>query len=126
MVVGRDRRDLRVGHRDLRVERSELQVLLVLLGAVVPPGEREDERVLALDLAQAAQGPGVIGQLVVGERAAGCDIGTHGVTPLSVVDASAPHRSSRRPGAASTSWEASGARAHLATGPWRDQGGSRV
>ena len=35
VVVGRDRGDLGVRHRDLRVERCELQMLLVLLGAVV-------------------------------------------------------------------------------------------
>ena len=33
--VGRDRGDLGVRHRDLRVERGELEVLLVLLRAVV-------------------------------------------------------------------------------------------
>src|SRR5215472_5175139 len=33
VVVCRDRDDLRVGHRDLRVERRQLQVLLVVLGA---------------------------------------------------------------------------------------------
>ena len=59
-------------------------MLLVLLGAVVPAGEGEDERVVALDLAEAAHSVHVIGQLVVGKSAAGCDVGTHGGTPLSV------------------------------------------
>ena len=52
VVVRRDRGDLRVGDRDLRVERGELQVLLVLLRAVVAAREREDQRVLALQLAE--------------------------------------------------------------------------
>jgi hypothetical protein len=56
VVVGRDRGDLRVGHRDLRVERGELQVLLVLLRAVVAAREREDQRVVALQLAELARG----------------------------------------------------------------------
>src|SRR3954465_13821397 len=34
--VGRDRGDLGVAHGDLRIERGELEVLLVLLRAVVP------------------------------------------------------------------------------------------
>jgi hypothetical protein len=36
MVVGRDRGDPGVGDGDLRIERGELEVLLVLLRAVVP------------------------------------------------------------------------------------------
>ena len=55
MVVGRDRGDLGVGDGDLRVERRELEVLLVLLGAVVAAGERQDQRVVALDLAEPAR-----------------------------------------------------------------------
>ena len=52
MGVGRDRDDLRVGHRDLRVESGELQVLLVLLRAVVAAREREDQGIVALQLAE--------------------------------------------------------------------------
>ena len=77
MGVGRDGGDLRVGHRDLGVVRGELEVLLVLLGAVVPAREREDQRVVALDLAELSTSVLVIGQLVVGEGAAGDDVATH-------------------------------------------------
>ena len=77
MVVGRDRGDLGVGHGDLRVERGELQMLLVLLRAVVAAREREDQRVVALQLAELARRVRVVGQLVVGKRAAGHDVGTH-------------------------------------------------
>ena len=52
--VGRDRGDLGVGHGDLRIVRGELEVLLVLLRAVVAAREREDQRVVALDLAELA------------------------------------------------------------------------
>ena len=52
VVVGRDRGDLGVGHGDLRIERGELQVLLVLLRAVVAAREREDQRIVALQLAE--------------------------------------------------------------------------
>ena len=52
VLVGRDRDDPGVGHRDLRLERRQLQVLLVLLRAVVTAGEREDHRVVALQLAE--------------------------------------------------------------------------
>src|SRR5215211_2680375 len=47
MVVGCDRGDLGVGDGDLRIVRGELEVLLVLLGAVVAARERQDERVVA-------------------------------------------------------------------------------
>src|SRR5437667_2991355 len=77
MVVGRDRRDLRVGHRDLRVERGELQVLLVFLGAVMTSSEGEDHRVLALQLAQLSHGVRVVRQLVVGKHCAGNDVWSH-------------------------------------------------
>ena len=43
-------------------------MLLVLLRAVVAAREREDQRVLALQLAQLARRVRVIGQLVVGKR----------------------------------------------------------
>ena len=82
VLVGRDRDDLRVGHGDLRLERRQLEVLLVLLRAVVAAREREDHRIGALQLAELARGVGVIGQLVVGERAAGCDVGAHGTSPF--------------------------------------------
>jgi hypothetical protein len=39
MVVGRDRDDLGVGDRDLRIVRRELQVLMVLFRTVVATGE---------------------------------------------------------------------------------------
>ena len=78
VLVGRDRDDLGVGHGDLRVERGELEVLLVLLRAVVAAREREDQRVVALELAEPPGDVRVVGQLVVGERAAGGDVGAHG------------------------------------------------
>ena len=52
MLVGRDRGDLRVGDGDLRIERGELEVLLVLLRAVVAAREREDQGIVALQLAE--------------------------------------------------------------------------
>ena len=78
MGVGRDRGDLRVGDCDLGVVGGELEVLLVLLWAVVPAREREDQGVLALDLAELSSNALVIGQLVVGEGAAGGDVAAHG------------------------------------------------
>src|SRR4051812_11058005 len=53
MVVGRNRRDLRVGDRYLWVERREFQMLLVFLGAVMASSEREDHRVFTLQLTEA-------------------------------------------------------------------------
>src|ERR1700722_5932271 len=41
VIVGGDRGDLSVRHCDLRVERSEFQVLLVLLGAIVAARQRK-------------------------------------------------------------------------------------
>jgi hypothetical protein len=76
MVIGRDRRDPRVGDVDLRIERGELEVLLMLLGAVVPAREREDHGIVALELAQAPWNPFVIGQRVVRELAARGDVGS--------------------------------------------------
>ena len=57
MVVGGDRDDLGVRHGDLRIERGELQMLLVLLWTVVAAREREDQRIVALQLAELAQLP---------------------------------------------------------------------
>ena len=66
-----DRGDLGVRHGDLRVERGEIQMLLVLLRAVVAPREREDQRVVALELAEFARCIGVIGELVIRKDAPG-------------------------------------------------------
>ena len=68
VVVGRDRSDLGIGDPDLRVERGEL--LLVLFRAVVAAREREDQWVVALQLAEPAHGFGVVRQLAVGKDAA--------------------------------------------------------
>ena len=54
-------------------------MLLVLLRAVVAACEREDQRVVALQLAEPSLLLGVIGQLVVRKYAARHDVGTHGV-----------------------------------------------
>ena len=55
VIVGGDRDDLSVRHGDLRVERGEFQMLLVLFRAIVAAREREDQRVVALEFAQFAQ-----------------------------------------------------------------------
>src|SRR6185312_7251506 len=52
-------------------------MLLVLFRAIVAAGEREDQRVVALQLAEPAHGIGVVGQLVVGKDPARHDVGTH-------------------------------------------------
>jgi hypothetical protein len=80
VLVGGDRDDLGVGHRDLREVGGQLEVLLVLLGAVVAAREQEDQRVAALELAEPANGGSVVGQRVIREDAAGDDVGTHGMT----------------------------------------------
>jgi hypothetical protein len=78
-AVGGDGDDLGVGDGDLRVVGGQLEVLLVVLRAVAAAREYEDHRVGPLQLAQPPPGLGVVGQLVVGEDPAGCDVGTHGV-----------------------------------------------
>src|SRR5215210_5391695 len=85
MDVGGDRGHLGVGHGELGIERGELEMLLVLPRAVVAMREREDQRIVALQLAETPEGPRVIGQLVVRERAAGCDIGAHQSTSTGFV-----------------------------------------
>src|SRR5215203_4734122 len=82
MLVGRDRGDLGVGDGDLRIVGGELEVLLVLLGAVVATREREDQGIVALKLAEPPGDVRMIGQLVVRERAAGRDAGAHRGSPL--------------------------------------------
>src|SRR5579862_8205166 len=77
VIVGGDRGDLSVRHRNLRVEGGEFQMLLVLLRAIVPPRKREDQRIIALQFAQLAQRFSVIGQFVVGENASGGNVRTH-------------------------------------------------
>ena len=78
MVVGGNGDDLGVGDVDLGVVGGQLEVLLVLLRAVVAAREREYQRVAALELAEPADGAGVVGQRVIGEYIAGDDVGTHG------------------------------------------------
>src|SRR3954447_20883560 len=84
VVVSRDRDDLGVGNRDPRLECRQFEVLLVLLRAVVPARQREDQRVAALDLAERADVAFVIGQRVIREDAAGDDVRAHGDACLSV------------------------------------------
>src|ERR1700757_1347189 len=77
VIVGGDRGDLSVRHRNLRVEGGEFQMLLVLLRAIVPARKREDQRIVALQFAELAQRFSVIGQFVVGENASGGNVRTH-------------------------------------------------
>ena len=78
VVVGGDGDDLGVADGHLRIVRRQLEVLLVLLRAVVAPGQGEDQGVVALELTELALRVGVIGQGVVGEGATGPDVGSHG------------------------------------------------
>ena len=66
----------------------QLQVLLVLLGAVVAAREGKDQRVFPLQLAQPAGRARVIGQLVVRKAAPG--IGAHGCSLIVQVGSSVP------------------------------------
>src|ERR1700687_2734058 len=84
VIVGGDRGDLSVRHRDLRVERGEFQMLLMFLRAIVAAREGEDQRIIALEFAEFTQCARVIGQFVVGEDTSGRDIRAHGWTPLLV------------------------------------------
>src|ERR1700756_3310084 len=77
VIVGGDRSDLSVRHRNLRVEGGEFQMLLVLLRAIVPARKRKDQRIIALQLAELAQFARVIRQLVVGKNASGDNVRTH-------------------------------------------------
>jgi hypothetical protein len=87
VIVGGDRGDLGVRHRDLRVKRCEFRMLLVVLWAKVAARKRKDERIIALQLAELAQFARVIGQFVVGENASGRDIRTHDwIPPVSLKD----------------------------------------
>src|ERR1700689_1178542 len=81
VIVSGNRDDLRVRDSNLRVERGEFQMLPMLLGAIVAARQSEDERVIALQRAEIAQGARVIGQFVVRENASGHDIRTHDWTP---------------------------------------------
>jgi hypothetical protein len=72
--VGRDRDDPGVGHGDLRIGGRELEVLLVLLRAEVTARERQDQGIVALQIAEAPRHALLVGQLVVRERAAGHDV----------------------------------------------------
>jgi hypothetical protein len=74
---------LGVGHGDPRIERGEVQVLLVLLRAVVTARQREDQWIVALQLAELSGDALMVRQLVIGERGAGLDVGAYGRTPFS-------------------------------------------
>jgi hypothetical protein len=77
VVVGGDRDDLRVRHRELLLERGQIEVLLMLLRAVMAAHEGKDHRITALQFAQRDLGAGVIGQHVIGEDTAGDYVGAH-------------------------------------------------
>jgi hypothetical protein len=74
VLLGGDRDDLGVGDGDLRVVGGQLQVLLVLFGAVMAAGQGEDQRIAVLQLAERADGAGMVGQRVIGEDPAGDDV----------------------------------------------------
>src|SRR5271166_3591738 len=80
MVVGGDSGDLGVGHRDLRVVGRQLEVLLVLFGAVVAARQGEDQRIAALKLAELAHRTGVVRESVIRKDAARSDVRTHRMT----------------------------------------------
>jgi hypothetical protein len=61
VVVGRDGDHLGVGHRDLRVERRELEVLLVLFRSEVAAREHYDQGIVALQLTERAADLLVVG-----------------------------------------------------------------
>lgn len=54
VIVSSDRRDLRVGHGDFRVEPGELQMLLVLLWAVMAASQRQNQRIVTLQFTELA------------------------------------------------------------------------
>src|SRR5271166_5585743 len=80
MVVGGDSGDLGVGHRDLRVVGRQLEVLLVLFGAVVAARQGEDQRIAALKLAERTHRAGVVRESIIGEDSARSDVRTHRMT----------------------------------------------
>jgi len=47
-VLRRDGHDGRIGHGDFRVEGGEIEVLLILFGAIMPAREYQNHRVHAL------------------------------------------------------------------------------
>src|SRR5262249_53071014 len=81
VVVSGDRDDPRVSDSDLGIKCCELQMLLMLLRAVVTPRECENQRILALHLAEPPQSARIIGQFVVGKNTSGHDIRAHGKHP---------------------------------------------
>jgi hypothetical protein len=90
MVVRGDSNDPGVSDRDLRIKRREFQVLLVFLGAVVTSRQRENQRILALQLAQLARCTQVIGKLEVGKDCPRYHIGAHHTTPVTGIGAIGP------------------------------------
>src|ERR1700722_5739972 len=81
MGVGRYRGDLGEGHGDLRIVGGEFEVLLVLFWAIVAARKCQDQRILALNLAERTRDAILVGQLEGGECAAGDDVGAHNSSP---------------------------------------------
>ena len=71
-----------VGDGDLRLERGELAVLLLVLRAVVSACQHQDHWVVALQVAQTASHLRVVCELVVRERSTGSDVSAHGCSSL--------------------------------------------
>jgi hypothetical protein len=61
----------------LRVVSRQLQMLPVLSGAVVAMCQGEDQRVVALKLAEPAHHADVVGESIIGKDAAGSDVRSH-------------------------------------------------
>src|SRR5581483_2041114 len=84
MLIGGDGDNLRVRHGDLRIKRGQLQMLLVFFRAVMAARKRQDEGIVTLKFAKAAQCARVIGQLKVRKNGSRYEVRTHGWTPSSV------------------------------------------
>ena len=71
MVIGGNHNNLRVCHRNFRIKRGKVQMLLVFLRAVMAARKRQNQGIIALKFAEPAQCARVIGQLIVGKNVSG-------------------------------------------------------
>jgi hypothetical protein len=65
----------------MAVKRGQLQMLLVLFRAVMAARKRQDQRIIALDLAEPARCARLIGQLIVRKNVSGYKVITHDWIP---------------------------------------------
>jgi hypothetical protein len=64
-------------HRNLRIKRGKIQMLLVFFRAVMTARKRQDQGIVALEFTEPARCARVIGQIIVGKNVSSYKVIAH-------------------------------------------------